>query len=57
MIDEMIANLTNEQVSDDLKKAYCEKSLDETDDTKKVLRLSTSTLKRQLKKRRAQLRK
>ena len=42
MIDEMIANLKKEQWDDDFKRTYSEKSLHETDDTKKVLQLSIS---------------
>jgi len=37
MIDQMVALLGEEQTSDDDKKAYCEKSLDESEDEKKVL--------------------
>merc|ERR1719203_2227094 len=42
MIDSMVKNLKKEQGDDDSKKAYCEKSLDETDDKKKVLQQSIS---------------
>ena len=42
MIDEMVAVLKKEQVDDDSKEKYCEKSLDQTDDKKKDLELSIS---------------
>ena len=38
----MIANLKKEQWDDDFTRTYSEKSLHETDDTKKVLQLSIS---------------
>merc|ERR1719181_2607847 len=44
MIDDMTALLKKEQVSDDDKKAYCEQSIDETEDKVKTLELSVSDL-------------
>jgi len=44
MIDDMIALLKKEQVTDDDKKAYCEKLIDETEDKVKALELSVSDL-------------
>jgi len=44
MIDEMVALLKKEQVTDDDKKAYCEKMIDETEDKVKSLELSVSDL-------------
>jgi len=44
MIDEMSALLKKEQQSDNSKKAYCEKSLDETEDTLKELDLDIKDL-------------
>merc|ERR1719401_184345 len=44
MIDEMVKLLGEEQVSDDDKKAYCEKEIDKTEDTKKELDLDISDL-------------
>merc|ERR1719293_585240 len=44
MIDDMVALLGAEQTSDDDKKAYCEKSLDESEDEKKVLEIAISDL-------------
>jgi len=44
MIDEMITLLKKEQVTDDDKKAYCEKLIDETEDKVKALELSVSDL-------------
>merc|ERR1719498_2211017 len=37
MIDEMVVNLGKEQKDDDAKKAYCEQSLDRTEDESKAL--------------------
>jgi len=42
MIDEMVANLKQEQVDDDSKKEYCEKQLDTSDDKKKELEIALS---------------
>merc|ERR1719320_744 len=42
MIDDMVANLKQEQVDDDSKKEYCEKQLDMTEDKKKELEISLS---------------
>lgn len=42
MIDEMVALLKEEQVSDDDKKQYCESEFDKTDDKKKALDRSVS---------------
>merc|ERR1712019_273934 len=42
MIDEMVAVLKKEQADDDTRKEYCEKSLDQTDYSKKNLELSIS---------------
>jgi hypothetical protein len=44
MIDDMIALLKREQTTDDDKKAYCEKLIDETEDKVKALELSVSDL-------------
>merc|ERR1719399_2706178 len=44
MIDEMITLLKKEQVTDDDKKAYCEKLIDETEDKVKGLELDVSDL-------------
>jgi len=44
MIDDMVKLLGEEQVSDDSKKAYCEKELDKNEDTKKELDLDVSDL-------------
>jgi septal ring factor EnvC (AmiA/AmiB activator) len=44
MIDDMIALLGEEQVSDDDKKAYCAKEFDESDDEKKALERAISQL-------------
>jgi len=42
MIDEMVANLKNEQSADDSKKEYCLSKFDSSDDKKKELELSIS---------------
>merc|ERR1712008_464846 len=42
MIDDMVANLKQEQIDDDSKKEYCEKQLDSSDDKKKELEISAS---------------
>lgn len=42
MIDNMVSNLKNEQVQDDVKKDYCGKQLDESDDKKKSLEQTIS---------------
>merc|ERR1719192_884710 len=42
MIDDMVANLKQEQVDDDSKKEYCEKQLDMTEDKKKELEIALS---------------
>merc|ERR1719324_2072759 len=42
MIDEMVANLKQEQIQDDNKKEYCGKQLDESDDKKKSLEQTVS---------------
>merc|ERR1719410_1058009 len=42
MIDDMVANLKQEQVDDDSKKEYCEKQLDTSDDKKKELEIALS---------------
>jgi len=44
MIDDMIVLLGKEQTTDDDKKAYCEKLIDETEDKVKALELSVSDL-------------
>jgi len=44
MIDDMIALLKKEQVTDDDKKAYCDQLIDETEDKVKSLELSVSDL-------------
>jgi len=44
MIDDMVSLLKKEQVADDDKKAYCEKTIDETEDKVKELELSVSDL-------------
>merc|ERR1719161_2503142 len=44
MIDDMIALLKKEQTTDDDKKAYCEKLIDETEDKVKGLELTVSDL-------------
>merc|ERR1719504_244080 len=44
MIDDMIALLKKEQVTDDNKKAYCDQLIDETEDKVKSLELSVSDL-------------
>jgi len=46
MIDEMSALLKREQVTDDDKKAYCEKMIDQTEDKVKELELSVSDLEK-----------
>jgi len=46
MIDEMSALLKHEQVTDDDKKAYCEKMIDQTEDKVKELELSVSDLEK-----------
>mmetsp|Transcript_67828 Transcript_67828/g.130961 ORF Transcript_67828/g.130961 Transcript_67828/m.130961 type:complete len:687 (-) Transcript_67828:86-2146(-) len=42
MIDEMVANLKQEQSDDEAKKDYCDKELDTSEDTKKELDLKVS---------------
>jgi len=42
MIDEMVANLKQEQKDDDAKKDYCNKEFDSTDDKKKGLEIAIS---------------
>merc|ERR1719160_2050381 len=44
MIDSMVTLLGEEQTSDDEKKAYCEKEIDEAEDDKKVLENTLSDL-------------
>merc|ERR1740129_990319 len=44
MIDEMVSLLMREQVEDELKKAFCEKAIDETEDEQKVLERKVSDL-------------
>jgi len=46
MIDEMVANLGTEQKDDDAKKAYCEQSLDRTEDESKALAQTISDLEK-----------
>jgi len=46
MIDDMVKLLKSEQVSDDDKKAYCEKTIDETEDKVKELELTVSDLQK-----------
>jgi septal ring factor EnvC (AmiA/AmiB activator) len=46
MIDEMSKLLKEEQAGDERKKAYCEKNLDETEDTLKQLQLDTKDLEK-----------
>jgi len=46
MIDEMSALLKREQVTDDDKKEYCEKMIDQTEDKAKELELSVSDLEK-----------
>merc|ERR1719272_2936935 len=46
MITDMSALLKREQSSDDEKKAYCEKNLDETEDELKTLQLDTKDLEK-----------
>merc|ERR1711879_472244 len=46
MIDEMTALLGEEQEGDDVKKAYCEKELDTTEDKIKQLELKISDLEK-----------
>merc|ERR1740130_2061858 len=46
MIDEMSALLKHEQVTDDDKKEYCEKMIDQTEDKVKELELSVSDLEK-----------
>merc|ERR1719213_292072 len=48
MIDEMVALLGGEQKDDDDKKAYCEKSLDESEDEKKVLENTIGDLEKSI---------
>jgi len=48
MIDEMVALLGAEQTDDDDKKAYCEKSLDESEDDKKVLENTIGDLEKSI---------
>merc|ERR1740123_2417374 len=42
MIDQMVATLKQEQVDDESKKEYCDKSFDGSDDKKKSLELAIS---------------
>jgi len=44
MIDEMITLLGNEQTTDDVKKAYCEKEIDTAEDEKKTLEINIADL-------------
>ena len=44
LIDELVATLKEEQKEDDAKKDYCEKEIDKTEDTKKVLENKVSNL-------------
>merc|ERR1719218_80222 len=44
LIDELVATLKEEQKEDDAKKEYCEKEIDKTEDTKKVLQNKVSDL-------------
>jgi len=44
MIDEMVELLMKEQVEDDVKKAWCEKAIDKTEDEKKTLERKVSDL-------------
>jgi len=44
MIDEMVSLLMKEQVEDELKKAFCEKAIDKTEDEQKVLERKVSDL-------------
>merc|ERR1719359_2563422 len=44
LIDELVATLKEEQKEDDAKKDYCEKEIDKTEDTKKVLENKVSDL-------------
>jgi len=46
MIDDMSALLKKEQAGDDKKKAYCQKTLDETEDALKELQLDTKDLEK-----------
>merc|ERR1719245_1408671 len=46
MIDNMVVLLEKEQISDDDKKAYCEKELDTSDDDKKVLEQTMADLEK-----------
>merc|ERR1719364_2270 len=46
MIDEMVVLLGKEQVADDDKKEYCEKTIDQTEDKVKELELSISDLEK-----------
>jgi len=46
MIDNMVKLLKSEQVSDDDKKVYCEKTIDQTEDKVKVLELHVSDLEK-----------
>jgi len=43
MIDDMVANLKEEQLDDDHKKEYCNAQLDQVDDKKKALEISISS--------------
>jgi septal ring factor EnvC (AmiA/AmiB activator) len=55
MIDEMSTLLKKEQVSDDTKKAYCAKNIDETEDDVKVLQGDTDDLKKQIAEHKASI--
>jgi chromosome segregation ATPase len=46
LIDDMVANLKNEQLDDDSKKEYCAKQFDITDDSKKSLEREVSELEK-----------
>jgi chromosome segregation ATPase len=48
MIDEMVALLKEEQVSDDQKKEYCETTIDQTEDKAKELELAVSDLEKSI---------
>jgi predicted nucleic acid-binding Zn-ribbon protein len=46
MIDDMVALLAKEQVTDDEKKAYCEKEIDTAEDEKKMLEVNIADLEK-----------
>merc|ERR1740138_1967464 len=48
MIDDMVALLKEEQVSDDKKKAYCAKEFDKAEDEKKDLERTESDFKKMM---------